>query len=57
MIIGLLLHFTPMSWTTKLQQLFVKTHWTLKALAVAIAIFGIYQAFSTEATAFLYLEF
>lgn len=57
MIVGLLLHYTPLKWTTKLQEVFVKTHWTLKALALVLAIFLIYQAYSTEAQAFIYLEF
>ncbi len=57
MMVGLILHYTPMKWTTSLQQLFVKAHWSLKILAVVLAIFLIYQAYSTEAQAFIYLEF
>lgn len=57
MIIGLLLHYSPIKWNYKLREFFVSTHWTVKACVLALAIVAIYQAFSTEAQAFIYLDF
>jgi alginate O-acetyltransferase complex protein AlgI len=57
MIFGLLLHFSPVSWNTALQNMFTKIHWSLKALLIGIAVVIIYQAFSTEAQPFIYLDF
>ncbi len=57
LVAGLLLHYLPMKWVDGARNTFVRLHWTLKVLAVAAAVFAIYQAFSTEAQAFKYLEF
>jgi D-alanyl-lipoteichoic acid acyltransferase DltB (MBOAT superfamily) len=57
LILGLLLHYTPLSWNTALLRGFTKLHWTLKALVVSLAFVIIYQVFSTQAQPFIYLEF
>lgn len=57
MLVGLILHYTPMSWNNKLQNVYIKSHWILKVLFLIIAIIVIYQSFSTESQPFEYLEF
>ncbi len=57
LLLGILLHFTPMSWTTGLQKAFVRVHWSLKAVIVALAVLIIYQSYNTEAQPFIYLDF
>lgn len=57
MVLGLLLHYTPMKWNVAATKLFSRFHWTLQALLIFIAIIFIYQSFSTEAQPFIYLEF
>jgi len=57
LIFGLLLHYTPFRWNTVLLNGFTKLHWTLKTVVVIIAFIIIYQVYSSQAQAFIYLEF
>lgn len=56
-LLGYLLHFTPMKWYDFIVKKFVGTHWLLKVVIIAAGIIFIYQAFSSEAQPFIYLEF
>ncbi|MFA4852249.1 MAG: MBOAT family O-acyltransferase [Bacteroidales bacterium] len=57
LIFGLLLHYTPFKWNTGLLNGFTKLHWSLKTVVVVIAFIIIYQVYSSQAQAFIYLEF
>lgn len=57
LLAGILLHYTPMSWNTKLTTFFGRLHWTLQGIVIFVAVIFIYQFFSTEAQAFIYLNF
>jgi alginate O-acetyltransferase complex protein AlgI len=57
LVLGLVLHFTPMKWNYILLNKFTRLHWTLKIAVVFIAFIVIYQVFSTQSQPFLYLEF
>ena len=57
LLAGIVLHYTPLNWNTKLTGLFSRLHWTLQAFIIFIAVIFIYQFFSTEAQPFIYLNF
>lgn len=57
MIVALLLQYSPLQWNLNLRDRFARLHWSLKACVVALTVLAIYQSFSTEAQAFIYLEF
>jgi alginate O-acetyltransferase complex protein AlgI len=57
LILGLVLHYTPMKWNTSLMNTYTKFHWSLKAISVALAFIIIYQMFSAQSQPFLYLTF
>lgn len=57
LLLGLILHYTPVNWNTKILGGFTKLHWTLKACVIVFAFILIYQVFSAQAQAFIYLEF
>ncbi|MCK9613708.1 MAG: hypothetical protein PHR81_09730 [Bacteroidales bacterium] len=57
MILGILLHYTPMSWNVKFSKIFSRMHWSFQVVIIFVAIIFIYQFFSTEAQPFIYLDF
>ncbi|HNW89115.1 MAG TPA: MBOAT family O-acyltransferase [Bacteroidales bacterium] len=57
LLAGILLHYTPTNWNTKLTSLFGRMHWTLQGFVIFVAVIFIYQFFSTEAQPFIYLNF
>lgn len=56
LIIGLLLHYTPIKWNYVLLNIYTRMHWTIKVLIAFIAFILIYQIFSTQALPFLYTK-
>jgi len=56
-VFGYILHYLPMQWNTILINRYIRLNWFLKSLIFVFAIIVIYQAFSTEAMPFVYLEF
>jgi len=57
LLLGLVLHYTPIRWNYVLLNKFTRLHWTLKVLVMFIAFMVIYQMFSTQAQPFIYLDF
>jgi D-alanyl-lipoteichoic acid acyltransferase DltB (MBOAT superfamily) len=57
MIVGLLLHYTPTSWIGKSMKYYSGLHWILQVIVLAVGIVFIYQFYSSEAQAFIYLDF
>jgi alginate O-acetyltransferase complex protein AlgI len=57
LILGLVLHYTPLSWNTGLLNSFTRLNWLLKAFVIFAAFIIIYQVFSTHAQPFIYLEY
>ncbi len=57
MLAGILLHYTPASWNTRLTDFFGRLHWTIQGIVIFVAVIFIYQFFSTEAQPFIYLNF
>ncbi|MEI6765011.1 MAG: MBOAT family O-acyltransferase [Bacteroidota bacterium] len=57
LILAYVLHYLPMKWINFFKGVYVKMHWTVKALIVVLAILFIYQAYSSDAQPFIYLEF
>jgi len=51
------LHYLPQQWNNSLTNIYIKMHWTLKAIIAFVAILLIYQAFNTDTQPFIYLEF
>jgi alginate O-acetyltransferase complex protein AlgI len=56
-IIGYILHYLPMGWNNYLIGRYIKLNWLFKSLIFVFALLFIYQAFSSEAMPFVYLEF
>lgn len=57
LLAGILLHYTPVKWNTKLGALFEKLPWALQGFIIFAVVIFIYQFFSTEAQPFIYLNF
>jgi alginate O-acetyltransferase complex protein AlgI len=57
LLLALVLHYLPMKWYTWTMSQFVRMNWMLKAVVVFAGILLIYQAFSSDAQPFIYLEF
>ncbi len=57
MLLGYLLHCLPMRWYDWAVKNFTAIHWSVKVIIIAAGIILIYQAFSSEAQPFIYLEF
>jgi alginate O-acetyltransferase complex protein AlgI len=57
LILGFVLHYTPIKWNTSLVNLYTKMHWTIKVVIFFIAFIIIYQSFSSQSQPFIYLEF
>jgi len=57
MILGIILHYTPQSWNTRLTSVFSRIHWSVQAITVFAAVVFIYQFFTTAALPFIYLDF
>ncbi len=57
MIIAYVLHYLPMSWNNFLSNRYIKLNWAFKTLIFVLAVILIYQAYSSEAMPFVYLEF
>ena len=57
MILGLILHYTPIKWNTSLLNFYTKLHWLLKAISLVIIFVLIYQIFNSQSQPFIYLEF
>lgn len=57
MLFALALHYTPMKWYVSIVHFYSRMHWSMKAVAAAIAIVIIYQSYSSEAQPFIYLDF
>lgn len=57
LILGVVLHYTPIKWNTSLLSLYTRMHWTLKVIVLFIAFIVIYQSFSSQSQPFIYLEF
>lgn len=57
LVLAYVLHFSPMKWLTAVRASYIQMHWIIKALVVFAAILFIYQAYSSDAQPFIYLEF
>ena len=57
MVLAMALHFTPMTWNNYLVARYSKMSVGMKAVLAFIAILIIYQAYSSDALPFVYLEF
>ena len=57
MIGGLLLQYLPVKMYTGIFNAFVKLHWTLKSVALAVVIILLYQLYSLESMPFMYIQF
>ena len=57
MVLAIALHFTPMTWNNYLVTKYSKMSVWMKAILAFIAILIIYQAYSSDALPFVYLEF
>jgi alginate O-acetyltransferase complex protein AlgI len=57
MLVGYAMHFVPLKAGEKFTTAFSRIHWSLKAVCIALAVLLIYQAFSSDAQPFIYLEF
>lgn len=56
-VLAWLIHYIPTQWYQKGEQLFIRSPWFVKAGLTSLGIFVIYQFFSAESKAFIYLEF
>ena len=57
MVLAYILHYLPMSWNNYLTSRYTKLNWVFKTMIFVFAILFIYQAYSSEAMPFVYLEF
>ncbi len=57
MIFAYILHYFPMSWNNYLTERYTKLNWAFKSFIFVFAILCIYQAYTSEAMPFVYLEF
>ena len=57
LLFGFLTHFTPDKWNLKINNLFVRMHWSLKALALLLAVQLVIQLAGEEVQPFIYFQF
>ena len=57
MVIGFVIHWLPSKWKTAYKNLYAKLPVPVQMIAVAIIIFGMYQAMTGESKPFVYFQF
>jgi hypothetical protein len=55
--IGYLIHFYPPRFENWMQQQFIRLHWSLQSIAMAVMIWILIQVAGTEIHPFIYFQF
>lgn len=56
-VLGYLLHWTPIKWKDKLLEKFISTHFVVKGIITILVVIICYQTYSSNAPAFIYFAF